>query len=177
MATYQLPNGTTVSDSMSFTYDDIQYPENWVRLSTEEDRERIGLTGPLPEPPWYDQQFYWGPDSPKDHAGLVEMYCGFVKLNANAILRETDWYITRASETGIEAPQSVLDRRSEVRVLSNQKEAFLRATESTQELAAYATSLEYCRWEATPEPVETIEAPVVIEPPQSSWPVNSANGI
>ena len=159
-----------------FTSNDVSYPANWLRLASVEEREAIGITEVADEP-WYDQQFYWGPDSPKDHAGLVEMYCGFVKLNANALLRETDWYITRLSETGIEAPQSVLDRRSEVRVLSNEKETFLRATESTEELAAYVTSLEYCRWEATPEPVETIEAPVVIDPPQSSWPFNSANGI
>jgi hypothetical protein len=165
MATYQLPNGTTVSDLMAFTYDDIHYPENWIRLSTEEDRERIGLTGPLPEPPWYDQQFYWGPDQPKDHGELVELYCGFVKLNANAILRETDWYITRFSETGLAAPQSVLDRRSEVRVLSNQKETFLRSTASTQELAEYVTSPEYSRWESPsteePEIIEPIEEPLI----------------
>ena len=158
------------------TSNDVSYPANWLRLASVEEREAIGITEVADEP-WYDQQFYWGPDSPKDHAGLVEMYCGFVKLNANALLRETDWYITRLSETGIEAPQSVLDRRSEVRVLSNEKETFLRATESTEELAAYATSLEYSRWEAIPEPVETIEAPVVIDPPQSSLPFNSANGI
>ena len=118
-----------------FTSNDVSYPANWLRLASVEEREAIGITEVADEP-WYDQQFYWGPDSPKDHAGLVEMYCGFVKLNANALLRETDWYITRFSETGIEAPQSVLDRRSGVRVLSNEKETFLRATESTEELAA-----------------------------------------
>jgi hypothetical protein len=139
-------DGKPLSPDNAFTHDGVNYPANWLRLATPEEREAIGITE-VPDPAYYDQRFYWGPDQPKDHAELVELYCGYIKLNANSILSQTDWYITRFSETGIEAPQSVLDRRSEVRVLSNEKETFLRATESTQELAEYVTSPEYSRWE------------------------------
>ena len=48
MATYQLSDGRTVSDSMAFTLDDIQYPSNWLLLSSEQDRTERGITGPLP---------------------------------------------------------------------------------------------------------------------------------
>ena len=159
-----------------FTSNDVSYPANWLRLASVEEREAIGISE-VSDEPYYDQRFYWGVDLPKDHDQLITQWVAQTKQAAGSILSQTDWYITRFSETGIEAPQSVLDRRSEVRLLSNEKEAFLRATESTEELAAYVTSLEYCRWEAIPEPVETIEAPVVIDPPQSSLPFNSANGI
>jgi hypothetical protein len=161
---------------MPFATNGISYPANWLRLASVEEREAIGISEVTDEP-YYDQRFYWGVDIPKDHTGLVTQWVGQVKQTAGSILSQTDWYITRASETGIEAPQSVLDRRSEVRVLSNQKEAFLKATESTQELAAYVTSQEYSRWEVTPEPFETIQAPVVSVPLQTSWSLNSANGI
>jgi hypothetical protein len=43
---------------MAFTLVGIQYPSNWLLLSTEQDRSQRNITGPLPEPPWYDQQFY-----------------------------------------------------------------------------------------------------------------------
>jgi hypothetical protein len=50
MASYLLPDGRTVSDSMAFTLVGIQYPSNWLLLSTEQDRSQRNITGPLPEP-------------------------------------------------------------------------------------------------------------------------------
>jgi hypothetical protein len=146
MSTYQLPNGTTVSDSMAFTYDDIQYPENWIRLSTEEDRENIGLAGPLPEPPWYDQQFYWGPDQPKDHAELVKLYCGYVRLNANAQLRDTDWMVIREADNGTVIDPDIKTLREDIRLAAGTKIAAINATTTTDELAAYITGPDYPVW-------------------------------
>ena len=157
MATYQLSDGRTVSDSMAFTLDDIQYPSNWLLLSSEEERSERGITGPLPELPWYDQRFYWAPDQPKDHAELVDEYIGHVKRNAGSMLINTDWYITRQAETGAAVPQEVLDRRAEIRAYSNIKEQALLATTSTEELAAYVTSADYSRWEPEPPaPVDVV---------------------
>lgn len=147
MATYQLPDGRTVSDSMSFILDGTQYPSNWLLLSSQEDRELLNISGPLPEPPWYDQRFYWSPSEPKDHTLLVAEYIAHIKRNAGSLLSDTDWYITRASETGVAAPQSVLNRRAEIRTLSNDKEALLEATTTTDELAAYVTGPEFNVWE------------------------------
>lgn len=147
MANYQLPDGRSVSDSMAFTLNEIQYPSNWLLLSTENDRIERGITGPLPEPAWYDQRFYWAPDQPKDHLQLVHEYIGHIKRNAGSMLSDTDWYITRMVETGVGVPQAVLDRRAEIRACSNTKEQAILATTSTDELAAYVTSAEYSLWE------------------------------
>lgn len=177
MATYQLPNGITVSDSMAFTYDDIQYPENWIRLSTEEDRENIGLTGPLPEPPWYDQQFYWGPDQPKDHAELVDLYCGYVRLNANAQLRDTDWMVIREADNGTVIDPAIKTLREDIRLAAGTKIAAITATTTTDELAAYITGPDYPVW-----PSDAVE-PIVVEPTPFVAPTfvgdwtASANGI
>jgi len=38
MTSYQLPDERTVADSMAFTLDDIQYPSNWMLLSSKEER-------------------------------------------------------------------------------------------------------------------------------------------
>ena len=142
------------------TEDGTQFPANWLRLASPEEREAIGITE-VPDPVIaYDQRFYWDEGIPKDHAQLVTQWVGQVKQTAGSLLSQTDWYIVRASETGLEAPQSVLDRRAEIRALSNEKEAFLEATASTDELAAYVTGSEFSRW----EPVvteDTVEVPVV----------------
>ena len=134
----------------------VQYPAIWLRLSTLEEKEAIGITEE-PDPIQVDQRFYWDTGIPKDHSQLVEQWVGQVKQTAGSLLSQTDWYITRASETGLAAPQSVLTRRTEVRALSNQKEAFLEATATTDELAAYVTGPEFNVWEtASPVVDETI---------------------
>ena len=148
-------NGQPLSPDVAFTHDGIQYPANWLRLSSPEERAAIGITEE-PDAPTYDQRFYWGPNLPKDHAQLVEQWVGQVKQTAGSLLSQTDWYITRASETGVAAPQSVLDRRSELRALSNQKEAFLEVTATTDELAAYVTGPEFNVWEEQPVVDDTI---------------------
>ena len=130
-----------------FTANDVSYPANWLRLASVEEREAVGITEVPDVDQAYDQRFYWGVGLPKDHAELVSQWVGQVKQTAGSLLSQSDWYITRFSETGQEAPQSVLNRRAEVRTLSNQKEDFLEATESTDELAAYVTGPEFSRWE------------------------------
>jgi hypothetical protein len=153
-------DGKPLSPDRAFTTSDgRQFPANWLRLSTPAEREALGITE-QPDPPTYDQRFYWGYDNdgsliPKDHVELVDQWTAQVKVTAGTLLAPTDWYIVRESETGLEAPQSVLDRRSAVRDLSNGKEAFLRSTASTEELAAYVTSQEFSSWEnMTTQPVD-----------------------
>jgi hypothetical protein len=139
-------DGKPLSPDVAFTHDGTQYPNNWLRLASPEERAAIGITEE-PDPIPVDQRFYWDTGIPKDHAQLVEQWVGQVKQTAGSLLSQTDWYITRASETGVAAPQSVLDRRSELRALSNEKEALLKATTTTDELAAYVTGPEFNVWE------------------------------
>ena len=150
-------NGKPLSPDRAFTTEDgRQFPSNWLRLSTPEERAAIGITEEPDNASFYDQRFYWAPNLPKDHAQLVEQWTGQIKATAGSLLSQTDWYITRAAETGVAAPQSVLDRRAEIRTLSNDKEAFLTATTTTDELAAYVTGPEFNVWEEQPVVDDTI---------------------
>jgi len=164
MATYKLPSGKTVSDDMAFTWDGIQYPGNWIKLSTQEDRDRIGLEGPLAPPPWYDERFYCGYDKdgkliPKDHAELVAMYCSYVRANANAILRDTDWVIIREADNGKPADPALKQWREDIRLATGVKNAAIAATADTDELAAYITGTEYPIWPVDPyAPVSATDA-------------------
>lgn len=140
-------NNKPISPDAAFEHEGIQYPANWLRLATPEEREAIGITEE-PDPPSYDQRFYWGVGNPKDHTELVKQWTATIKATAGSLLSQTDWYITRQSETGLQAPQSVLDRRSLIRYLSNDKEAFLSLTATTEQLADYVTSPEFNNWES-----------------------------
>ena len=151
MATYKLPNGKLVSDDMAFTWNGIQYPSNWIKLSTQVDRVAIGLEGPLPAPPWYDQQFYWGYDNegkliPKDHAELVTLYCGYCRMNANALLRDTDWLVIRETDNGTPVPAEWRTWRESIRTATGVKIDAIETTTTTDELAAYITGADYPVW-------------------------------
>jgi len=152
-------DGKPLSPDVPFTHDGIQYPANWLRLATPEEREAIGITEE-PDPAPYDQRFYWGPDLPKDHTELVKQWVTQTKATAGTLLAPSDWMITRSAEPGGKpASQAVLDERAAIRAKSDEKEAAIEATTDTNELAAYITSAEYSTWSEPEAPVEEEPAP------------------
>ena len=84
---YQL-NGKALPLDVAFTTPDgVQRPANWLRLSTERDRELLGITWVAETSNNYDQRFYWSPTNPK-------------QLNDEAILDE-DGNDTGEVQTGL----------------------------------------------------------------------------
>jgi len=51
----------TIQLDTPFTYNDIQYPSNWIRLASEEDKEAIGLVWEA-DPVRADDRYYWDGD-------------------------------------------------------------------------------------------------------------------
>ena len=127
-------------DKAFTTADGRQFPANWLRLSTLEEKQAIGITEEPDEvTPYYDQQFYWGPNLPKDHTQLVEQWVGTTKQTAASLLSQYDWYITRQSETGKAVPQEVLTYRATVRTQSDNREVMIKATDNTDILCEVIT--------------------------------------
>jgi hypothetical protein len=60
---FQLDNKPLALDA-PFTHNEIQYPANWLRLATPEERAAVGITE-VADAPVYDDRFYWGVNSPK----------------------------------------------------------------------------------------------------------------
>ena len=143
-------DGKQLSYDRAFTHDGIQYPRNWLRLTTLEEKKAIGITEVADESVAYDQKFYWGPDNPKDHTELKTQWIKETKDNAAKLLAETDWYVVRKSETSTAIPTDVATRRAAIRTLCNTKETAINATADTAALATYITGSDYGSWE-TPE--------------------------
>jgi hypothetical protein len=51
----------TIQLDTPFTHNDIQYPANWIRLASEEDKEAIGLVWEA-DPVRADDRYYWSGD-------------------------------------------------------------------------------------------------------------------
>ena len=52
-------NGNPLAVDVAFSHNDINYPANWLRLSTAEEKTAIGITE-VADAPVYDSRFYWG---------------------------------------------------------------------------------------------------------------------
>ena len=53
-----LLNGNTLPQGTAFTANGIQYPSNWLNLSTLAEKEAIGITEVI-DPVRADDRFYW----------------------------------------------------------------------------------------------------------------------
>lgn len=60
---FKLDNKPLAIDT-PFTHNGIQYPANWLRLASAEDKAAIGITEEA-APEHYDDRFYWGVNNPK----------------------------------------------------------------------------------------------------------------
>jgi hypothetical protein len=134
-------NSKTISVGRSWTDDNgITHPAVWNRW-TPEFKTSIGLVWvddpPPPEP--YDDRFYWSANNPRSlediqvvdvegnpvldengnqqvQQGLKSQWIERTKTTAHEKLKNTDWYVTRQSETGKAIPEEISSYRTSVRV-------------------------------------------------------------
>jgi len=127
----------------------IQYPANWLRLASPEERDAIGITE-APDPAPYDQRFYWSPDLPKDHGQLVEQWISTTRTTANTLLAPTDWQVIREADNSKPMDAAIKADRQLIRDAAGIRIAAINATTTTEELAAYITSAGYSDWNSAP---------------------------
>jgi hypothetical protein len=108
-----LLNGTPLGIDSPFTYNDTQYPSNWLRLASQEERAAIGITE-VADPTPYDDRFYWGHDNPKDLAGLQTNWVAQVKQTANTMFAQSDWMVIRKAERNVDIPAATVTQRAAV---------------------------------------------------------------
>ena len=112
-----------------------QYPANWLRSSTQEQRDALGITWVADTAIPYDQRFYWGPNNPKDLDGLKELWMTKERHKAYTLLQPTDWYITRMIEMPeCTCPEEVKAERQEIRDRCNLQEYKITNCETVEAL-------------------------------------------
>ena len=93
----------------------VQHPANWLRLSTQRDRELLGITWEAPTDLNFDQRFYWGPSNPKQlndepavdedgnetgrtQTGLKTLWKAKQNEIAASLLAPSDWRVVKELE-------------------------------------------------------------------------------
>lgn len=155
MASYRLPDGRVILDGEAFVYGDIQYPGNWVALSTSEERQALGLVGPLPPPAWHDPRLYQGLDDEgqpiaRDQAVAVALLSEAIRRTARELLQPSDWTVIREAETGLAAPSALKAWRQQVRECASAKLEAVAAAPDIKALAVFLSSPDYEDWPPSP---------------------------
>ena len=114
-------NNKPLSYDRAFTHAGIQYPANWLRLASLEEKTAIGITE-VANDPTYDQRFYWGVDNPKDLAALKTQWSATQGEIAASLLASSDWRVIKAKETGTNIPSAWKTYRAAVRTACNTRQ-------------------------------------------------------
>ena len=130
-------NGNPLAVDVPFTVGDINYPANWLRLSTAQEKKDIGITE-VADDPVYDSRFYWGDGTAKtltdtnevdengdpvldaDGNQLVTLGVKSIlkaqeKEIAKSLLNQYDWQVVRKAEKGTALDSAVVTYRDGIR--------------------------------------------------------------
>lgn len=120
--------GKTLHLGKAFTHDGMQYPSNWLALTSLEEKQAIGIVE-VPDAPvtYWDQRFYWGVDKPKDLDQLKELWKAKQSEYASTTLSQSDWRVIKARETGGSLPLQWFNYRRDVRTTCNTRQAEIDA--------------------------------------------------
>ena len=157
-------NGNPLVVDVAFSHNDIQYPANWLRLSTAEEKTAIGITE-VADAPTYDSRFYNGDGSAKalddENAkdsegnllknpdgsqmvilGVKSILKAQEKATAGSLLARYDWYVVRKAEKSTAIPTAITTYRDSVRTACDTREKEIDACSDTAALVTLYSSKE-----------------------------------
>jgi len=145
-----LLDGKQLVPGRPFTHNGIQYPANWLRLTSREEKSAIGITE-VPDPAPVDTRFYWDTDIPKQLEDVTDETTGITTTGlktqwkaqqdqtAYSLLAPTDWYVVRKSEVGTEIPVGITSFRVGVRDISEQRKSAIGLATDVPSLVGIVT--------------------------------------
>ena len=142
-------DGKTLPVDVAFTSKGINYPANWLRLTTLAEKKGIGITEVADEAV-YDQRFYWSASKAKEledtnakdkdgnlikdengnqviQKGLKTYWIAEQKQVASSLLTPYDWYVNRKLEETTAIPATVSKFRDDVRSACTEREKKIKA--------------------------------------------------
>ena len=159
-----LLNGKPLAVDVAFSHNDINYPANWLRLSSAQEKKDLGITE-VADAPTYDSRFYWGDGTAKkltdtnevdekgdpilDEKGNQVITLGVKsvlkaqeKETAGSLLAKYDWYIVRKTEKSTAIPTAITTYRDGVRTACNTRETEIDNCKDTTALVTLYGSTE-----------------------------------
>ena len=149
-------DGNPLAVDVAFSHNDINYPANWLRLSTADEKKALGITE-VSDSPTYDSRFYNGDGSAKTltdtnatdengdpvldengdqvvNLGVKSVLKAQEKVTAGSLLARYDWYVVRKAEKSTEIPSTISTFRDAVRTACDTREKEIDACSDTAAL-------------------------------------------
>ena len=148
-------NGNPLAVDVAFSHNDINYPANWLRLSTADEKTALGITE-VADAATFDSRFYWGDGTAKALDDKTETIDGidYVTLGVKSVLKAKekdiagsllsryDWYVVRKAEKSTAIPTAISTYRDGVRTACTTRETEIDACADTAALVTLYGSTE-----------------------------------
>ena len=148
-------NGNPLALDVAFSHNDINYPANWLRLSTADEKTALGITA-VSDSPTYDSRFYNSDGTAKSLTDTTKTIDGVdyvtlgvktilkanEKITAGSLLAKYDWYVVRKAEKSTAIPTAITTYRDAVRTACNTRETEIDACADTAALVTLYGSTE-----------------------------------
>lgn len=146
-----------IQEGNPFSIDGIQYPSNWLNLSTPEQKAELGLEEVITTNFPKNDQYYWVSqelvgatlsytNTPKDLDQIKQTAIGKIQQTAYTMLLPSDWMVTRFLENGTEIPSEWKTWRESVRKTATDTIALFEAATTVDEIAELQVA-----WESDPK--------------------------
>ena len=168
---YSTTTGQYIQEGTAFELNDIFYPQNWLNLSTPEEKTALGLEEVIATNSPANQTYYWvsetlsGPsltytNTPKDLTQVKTTAIAQVNQTAYSILLPSDWMVVKAVETSTKTPAAWDSYRQSVRTTAA---STVSGIEGATDVDGVATVMGAIVWPKNPDQV-ALEAAQVETP-------------
>jgi hypothetical protein len=158
---YSTTDGQYINEGQAFTIGDVQYPNNWLNLSTPEEKLAIGLEEVIAINQPVNDQYYWVSstldkatltytNTPKDLTSVKSNAFNQINTTAYSILQPSDWMVVKATETSTPINPDWNTYRANVRATADQNRT---AVTSAVDVNAVATIMGSITWPKSPSQV------------------------
>lgn len=160
---YSTTDGQYIYAGNQFTIDGVEYPANWLNLSTPEEKAAIGLEEVIATNSPANDQYYWVStelneatltyvNTPKDLDTVKSNSITQINQTAYSILLPSDWMVVKSVETGTQVPANWNTWRQSIRTTADTSRTEVAAATDVDEVQTIMGSI---TWQ--PDPNQPIQ--------------------
>ena len=155
---YSTTTNTYIQEGTAFEINGIQYPQNWLNLSTPQEKAEIGLEEVIATNSPANQQYYWVSqelngatltyiNNPKDLDTCKTNAVSQLRNTAYTMLLPTDWMVVKSVETSTPIPVDWNTWRASIRTTC---ENAITEVNACADVDALATVISSVVWNKSP---------------------------
>lgn len=167
---YSTTTNSYIQEGTPFEINGVQYPANWLNLSTPEEKSSLGLEEVVATNQPQNQTYYWVSETldgasltytntPKDLVSVKTTALSQINATAYSILLPTDWMVVKAFETSTLINPAWNSWRQSIRTTALNA---TNAVEGASNVDAVATVMSSIIWPKNPDQV-ALEATQAVE--------------